>query len=111
MKKLGNTDYSNSAVAQKCYCGELSCKGYIGGSLKEKAPNDDTEIKVDIDEEDDDDNDESSQDDENENETDDQIEEIEIAEAVTLTQKKMLRKCTDKELLSHCKILVKFSRL
>ncbi|KAI8972717.1 hypothetical protein BDB01DRAFT_455123 [Pilobolus umbonatus] len=73
------------AVAQKCYCGESNCKGYIGGTLKSTGDNNDSsnldESDTSANDEDEDDTG-SSSDDSN----------TEINEAVTLTQKKMLRK-------------------
>ncbi|GAA5809198.1 hypothetical protein MFLAVUS_002603 [Mucor flavus] len=73
------------AVAQRCYCGEANCKGFIGGSLKSDAPKA-TEAIIDDDQIDDDDDDDD--DDEDDSDQDDS----DTAEAVTLTQKKMLRK-------------------
>lgn len=73
-----------SAVAQKCYCGEASCKGYIGGSLKGDAAKASAAVTAARDENIDDDDDDDEEDD-----TDD---DSDTAEAVTLTQKKMLRK-------------------
>lgn len=79
-----------SAVAQVCYCGEPNCKGFIGGSSKSElakasaaalpTPIDDSLL---VNEDDDDDDDDDDQDDQDDSDT---------AEAVTLTQKKMLRK-------------------
>ncbi|KAI8085783.1 uncharacterized protein B0P05DRAFT_533685 [Gilbertella persicaria] len=60
------------AVAQPCYCGEPSCKGYIGGTLKSTAKP-------------------STQTASEDEEQDTQKEDSDTA-AVTLTQKKMLRK-------------------
>jgi hypothetical protein len=71
-----------SAVAQPCFCGEATCKGFIGGSLKSdsKAPAPSLEDTS---------HNEDDDDDEEEEEEDDDSDTI---EAVTLTQKNMLRK-------------------
>jgi hypothetical protein len=78
-----------SAVAQVCYCGEANCKGFIGGSSKSelaKASTAALPTPVDGTINDDDDDDEDEEDEE------DSQDDSDIAEAVTLTQKKMLRK-------------------
>ncbi|CAO3647561.1 unnamed protein product [Cunninghamella echinulata] len=59
------------AIAQKCYCGELNCKGYIGGATK-------------VDEEEEEEEEPST--------PVDQVLVDEIKDAVTLTQKRMLGK-------------------
>ncbi|GAN03894.1 set and ww domain protein [Mucor ambiguus] len=91
------------AVAQKCYCGEATCKGYIGGSLKSDTAKSSATVSSDLilDQDDEDqDDDEDDEDDDDEGDLDDDMMEDEgqaqnrksLAEAVTLTQKKMLRK-------------------
>lgn len=72
-----------SAVAQKCYCGEACCKGFIGGSLKSDTIKATETIIDDENNDNDDDDDDDEEDEEDDSDT---------AEAVTLTQKKMLRK-------------------
>ncbi|KAI8641442.1 hypothetical protein BD408DRAFT_418044 [Parasitella parasitica] len=85
------------AVAQKCYCGEPICKGFIGGTLKSDATkasataSTDLTLDQDDEEEDDDDDDDGDGGEENEGERKVQNRKS-MAEAVTLTQKKMLRK-------------------
>lgn len=83
----------NSAVAQRCFCGEPSCKGFIGGSSKNdtsKTLTDSTAAIVNTDVEDDDDDDDDDEDEEDDGSDDG--EDSDNVEAVTLTQKKMLRK-------------------
>ncbi|CAO3639002.1 unnamed protein product [Mucor hiemalis] len=81
------------AVAQRCFCGEPSCKGFIGGSSKNdtsKTLTDSTAAIVNTDIEDDDDDDDDDEDEEDDGSDDG--EDSDNVEAVTLTQKKMLRK-------------------
>lgn len=95
----------SSAVAQPCFCGEAICKGYIGGSLKSDsklpAPNSSQDpldvinntLENDDDEDDeDDDDDDDDEDDEDDDGRIEQKDDSDTVEAVTLTQKKMLRK-------------------
>ncbi|KAI8883833.1 hypothetical protein K501DRAFT_248988 [Backusella circina FSU 941] len=81
------------AVAQKCYCGEYNCKGYIGGSYEpdesaQVSSASSSEDDLNSDNEDDDDDDDNSMNDQEEEDE----EEEEIMAPVTLTQKKMLRR-------------------
>ncbi|CAO3659773.1 unnamed protein product [Rhizopus microsporus] len=82
------------AQAQVCYCGEPVCKGFIGGSFKnnESTVADDSyknkKNKNNRSEEDDDDDDDDDSDDGDDKEDSDS----DIEEAVTLTQKRMLKK-------------------
>ncbi|CEP14549.1 hypothetical protein [Parasitella parasitica] len=86
------------AVAQKCYCGEPTCKGFIGGSMKSDAVNMSVTASTDLildqdDEEEDDDDDDDDDDVEEESEGEIKVQNRKsMAEAVTLTQRKMLRK-------------------
>ncbi|KAL7321889.1 hypothetical protein PS15m_001612 [Mucor circinelloides] len=93
------------AVAQKCYCGEATCKGYIGGSMKSDTTkssviaSNDLNLDQEDDDEDDDDDDEDDDDDDDDDMLNDMMQDEgqaqsrkSMAEAVTLTQKKMLRK-------------------
>ncbi|KAI8884269.1 hypothetical protein K501DRAFT_218017 [Backusella circina FSU 941] len=77
------------AVAQRCYCGEANCKGFIGGASKnveskETAPF----INNDIDDHEDDDSISSS----SASSSDDEEEDQDELEAVTLTQKRMIKR-------------------
>ncbi|KAK4513210.1 uncharacterized protein ATC70_013005 [Mucor velutinosus] len=88
------------AVAQKCYCGEATCKGFIGGSMKSDTAKSSATVSSDLildqdDEDEDDDDDDDDDDDPNNDMMQDEGQtqsQKSMAEAVTLTQKKMLRK-------------------